>query len=474
MALKKISFLRRSSLVLLAWVLVGLAWYIAQRPRFDKQFDMTASGLNTLSSQSLKTLTALSDSRIKLEIIASFQDELKKHNFSDLINLYIHQGLSAAVTYIDPQQEPKRTLELGISESNLVIIRSGDKEARITKFGEYDLLDAFQTLLQDGTAKICFTAGHGEREISKFLSDESDLGVILQKKYEMVQVDASMIKDASPSCSLVVVAGALKDFLEEEIQDLKAFLNSGGSILIMSDALTKVDQLNKVSEPFGLSFNNDLITFDPKDSRAKLYGPGAVTVSDLNEFHPISLALGENRSVALVFTTARSITVKDQDVTYDWSVDVIGRTDANVVALANVSSLAELQQSSPRQVKPGPFPVFAIGTKTVVRSDSSSVGKSVATAPTAVRVALIGSSALLTEFSREWPENKTILAALFDFLTSKSHASSALAVGLATKRSSSIQPLTETGSNWLNFVCYMYPFAFLLAALFCFFQRRNI
>lgn len=128
--------------VLLAVVLgLGVA-YLSKRERFNKSFDVTEEGINTLSSESVKLIDQLREKKQTISVLAFFQDEMKKNLFKKSITLYQLKGAQFDISYIDPQAEPTRAMAENITQADTVIFKLGKQESRLTSFSEEKITNA--------------------------------------------------------------------------------------------------------------------------------------------------------------------------------------------------------------------------------------------------------------------------------------------------------------------------------------------
>ena len=143
-------------------LIVGLA-FVTSRPSINQSWDVTRSRQNTLSDQSHKLIQKLKDAGQELSVVSFFLDPQKKQQFSDHLSLYQREGLPVRIEYIDPQEDPTRAISENVTTADTVIVKLGEKEARLTSFTEEKISNAFVTLLKSKTKRIAFTKGHGEK-----------------------------------------------------------------------------------------------------------------------------------------------------------------------------------------------------------------------------------------------------------------------------------------------------------------------
>ena len=111
-----------------------------------------------------------------------------------------------------------------------------DRTQRVTADDEQDLTNALIKVVQGETHKVYFTQGHGERDTtasegSGFSGLAQELGSDNFTGEKLVLLQQEIPADAS----VLVIAGPTSDFLQPEIDRLKAYLAKGGKLLLTID-----------------------------------------------------------------------------------------------------------------------------------------------------------------------------------------------------------------------------------------------
>ena len=343
-------------------ILVAVA-LLSSRARFNKSFDVTRSQTNTLSDQSLKIIAKVKESAEPLKITAWFQDQGAKDNFRNLLSLYDMEGAELNISWFDPRKKPTQAMADKLTSANTVIFRRGKLESRIATFTEEKLTNALVKVLKDKSKKIYFTRGHGEGE----LKANSPLGydfVVQELENNKYSAEALMLLETGKvpaDADLVVVAGPRYDLRKEEIDFLRDYLQQGGALLVMFDAVTKMDNLAAFTEEFGVTINDDLLLLPPDDPRALLLGQNNALVTDFNDFHSVTKDFARQSASTLLMPNVRSL-AKVEDNKHKMNVELVAKTSDSIVKVDNVTDKSDLGEITQDRVTAGKFAVIAVAT----------------------------------------------------------------------------------------------------------------
>lgn len=122
---------------------------------------------------------------------------------------------------------------------------AGSEPILMRYHGDGVLEQALRTVTSRRTPSVCFTRGHGESEHDSLTaSGGSELTTALLHENLTVRALGSpqelatlTAQDSSTTCDVVVVSGAERPFLPEEVTTLSAFLDHGGRLLVLTGAL---------------------------------------------------------------------------------------------------------------------------------------------------------------------------------------------------------------------------------------------
>ncbi len=465
-------------------IIVAVA-LLSSRARFNKSFDVTRSQTNTLSDQSLKIIAKVKESEEPLKVTAWFQDRGAKDNFKNLLSLYEMEGAELNVSWLDPRKQPTQAMADKLTSANTVIFRRGKLEARIATFTEEKLTNALVKVLKDKSKKIYFTRGHGEGE----LKAKSPLGydfVVQELENNKYRAQTLMLLETGKvpaDADLVVVAGPRYDLRKEEIAFLRQYLQGGGALLVMFDAVTRVDNLAAFTEEFGIKINNDLLLLPPNDPRALLLGQNNALVTEFDDFHSVTKDFAQQSASTLMMPNVRSL-AKAEDNKQGMSVELVAKTSDSIVKVDNVTDKSDLGEITQDRVTAGKFAVIAVATGKTKAPKLAEAGtekdkdeakdvdnKALPTAEEKqVRMIVTGSS----HFARNQGvqsavEHRDMFVNMTNFLLKDEDF-----ISLRPKdvKKSSIALTSSMSQLILLLICFCYPFVFMAAGVVTWLKRR--
>ncbi|MBN2189779.1 MAG: GldG family protein, partial [Candidatus Aureabacteria bacterium] len=270
--------------VFFALLIVSMLGFIAHR--HNLRFDMTKSGMNTLSE---KTVCILKNIDKTMNIYVIFDpSNIVYTPILRLLDQYSAQNSRIVVELIDPDRDITRLKLLAqktkFADRNCVIIAYGDKievirdtdvavisggdakgaYRRISEFsGEEALSSAVLKLIEDISPSVYFTTGHGEKIPDSTQKDEMGQASIILKRQNIDVKTIDLLKTSSvpPDCALLIIAGPKTVFSEEELIAVNNYLNSGGAALILIDPMIYTG-LEKILIEKGIVAGKDIV-IDP-------------------------------------------------------------------------------------------------------------------------------------------------------------------------------------------------------------------
>ncbi len=470
------------SVLLGVLIIIGLG-VLTSRPRFNKSFDATRGGLNTLSEQSVKMAEKSAASADPVSVTAFLQEDEAGNTFRDLMRLYTQVAPGLQVEYVDPRSDPGRVGAEKVTAGNTAIFRRGIHEARVTQFTEEKITNALVAVLKDTSKKIYFTKGHGEGELR---SDEATgfsaaVAELEGNKYEVA--DLSLLeKGAVPSdADLVVIAGPVYDFREEELRMLQDYLKSGGALLSLVDAAKPVRMLNKLLADYGIQFNDDFLILRPDDPRAAILGQNMALISKFDAYHSATKDFAEKSSVVLTMANSRSITMTENPAS-GVKVETVAYTSPVIVGVSGVVDEQSLKQVSPERIQEKEFGVVAIAAgkvsgatvaeaghakseedrSDVAQADSAATGKE-------VRIVAVGSSHLASNYGAQLSENRDMFVNLANYLLQDEDF---ISIRPKDAEKSTFNLASGGSQLLLFFLCFVYPFLFLGGGALVWMRRK--
>lgn len=203
---------------------------------------------------------------------------------------------------VDPERDPADAIRFGLTDF-ATVVQVGENRTTVTGWTEVDLLSGILRATSAEKSNVGFLSGHGEA----FLGDTEahglrQAGMFLDTRgFALARID--LLKGGTlADADLLVVAGPRVPLEAAEVDSLLAFLQRGGSMLVLLDPAHPVT-LEPVLEPMGLRFDPRFVS-DP-DQR----DPQVILPADLSA-HPAVLDL-RNRRIQPALRGAGEVTHAD-------------------------------------------------------------------------------------------------------------------------------------------------------------------
>ncbi|TAK15678.1 MAG: hypothetical protein EPO35_06750, partial [Acidobacteria bacterium] len=247
------------SVVLMLGIIVAIN-YIGSRQ--TKRWDLTGGGQFTLSDQSKKIVN---DLKAPLNLRVYYEGG-KINEVSDKLDLYKQASSNFVVEYIDAEKNPARAQQDGVQQYGTVIMEYAGRVERITALDEQTVTNSIIKLVEGKTKKAYFVQGHGERD--PISSDRMGYSGAAQRlkndNYEVANLSLVQVGNIPDDATVVIVAGPQTDYLQPEIDELKAYLAKGGKLVLMIDVQGKPDappltNLIALAKEWGVAVGNNLI-----------------------------------------------------------------------------------------------------------------------------------------------------------------------------------------------------------------------
>ena len=297
--------------VLVVILILGAINYLASS--HNKSYDATANKRYTLSDQTKKVVSGL-----KNDVdVTYFQETTKFARGKDLLDRYANLSGKLHIKYVDPEKNPLAARAAGIRAFGTTVVANGGRTQEAKTLTEEEVTGALIRTLKTGDRTACFVAGSGELATDdQDRSGLSGLKTALEKGAFKTQVVSLLEKPEVPSaCSVLIVAGPKRDYVQPAVDAIKKFLDGGGHALLLidpaidfgkGDANSGSPALAALASGYGVTLNNDLV----------IDGSGMGTLFGFNEASPIVMQY-ENQPIvagmrqsATVFPLSRSLDVK--------------------------------------------------------------------------------------------------------------------------------------------------------------------
>ena len=259
--------------------------------RHHTRWDLTESGVYTLSPQSKKVAEALKD---KL-VLTAFVDGGVNPQIQTLLDGFRYAAPGQVETRIvDPDKEPSLAEQMKITTVPSVNIQYGKESFVVTQPSEETVTNGIIRVTRPGKKVVYVTEGFGEPGMADPQDPKGFSSVKLaleQENYEVKPLLLPSVEQIPDDASVVVLAGPTRPLTEGAINALDAYLKRGGRLLALVGPRAGSDKAGEKLTSFlagwGVKVGNDIVI----DREVRLFeGPrlGVVPLSRTYGTHPIT------------------------------------------------------------------------------------------------------------------------------------------------------------------------------------------
>lgn len=299
----RLGALSAASVLIVLGILVGLN-YIGTRQ--NKRWDLTTTKQFSLSDQTRKVLQSL-DSPLNIHV---FDKELEFDRFRDRLKEYEYVSKRVVADYNDVDKKPAVARQYQVQTYGTVVFEYKGRTERVTSDSEQELTNAIIKVVSGQQKKVYFVQGHGEKDTGSAERTGYD-GISQALGRENYTVDKLVLAQQAgvpADASVVVVAGPRTDLFPMEVDALRAYLKTGGKLLVMIDPPDKPDappftNLIALVHDWGFDIGTNVVV--DASGMGQLIGTDAsVPVASAYPSHPIT----DNFSFLTAFPLSRSVT----------------------------------------------------------------------------------------------------------------------------------------------------------------------
>jgi len=379
---------------------LGLVNFLANR--YNKSFDTTANKQFTLSDQTLKLAKGLKD-----PVTITYWDQPSKFEGArDLLDRYKNLSSKIDVEYRDADKQRTQALAAGVKTLGTVFVDVGNKHQEAKSLTEEEVTGAMVRALKGGERTACFVLGSGEHSLDDAdRTGYSELKTLIEKNnYKTESIKLLGNAEVPKDCTLVVVAGPRRDYIQPEVDALKKYIETGGRGLFMLDPPLKFAKdetddnqaLVNVLAGWGVTVDPDLVL--DTSGVGQIFGMGP-EVPLVASYEPHAI-VREMKDMPTGFPLARSLDIKTGDKT---AVEKLFSTPENSFATTNLKS-SDIRQTP--NDKKGPFVLGAAGT--INGAGATENG----------RFVVVGSSTWVANFFLRFNGNRDLVMNMLNWLSS--------------------------------------------------------
>ncbi len=374
--------------VFLALSILGVVNYLGNKN--FKEFDLTREKRNSLAGQTLKVLEMIK-SPLQMQVYG------KREEWEPILNvlkLYSAKNKFIKVEAIDTDLRPDLVKTKGITQNGTVILHYEKRESQFIMEDELSVTNALLKILRTENISIYFVKGH--QEISCDQRTDEGLSFLCEKlsgqNYEVRSIDLTKTKEVPKDAHALVIAGPITSFLPQEAEQVKQYLERGGSLFLALAPAFKAelyDNIASLAEPYGLALGKDVII----DRESTIQGAEATIpiITKYSPGHPITRGFSERT----IFPLSSSVSLVEGNDTSE----LLALTSAYPGSWAetNLAGVAKgrAEFNADKDHK-GPIGLLGVGERSVANSEKDS------------RFILLGSSSFLVNGYQGQSANTTL------------------------------------------------------------------
>jgi ABC-type uncharacterized transport system involved in gliding motility auxiliary subunit len=320
--------------------------------------DTTEDKINTLAPETLEALETLPEPVTAI----AFYSSLSTESAEELLEKFRTNSRGMfSYRFVNPDTDPVAAREAGITGDGKIMLIMGERREIANFASETELTRTLIKLINPEARTVYFLTGHGEASLESGDISVSTAKTTLESKNYTVNTLNLLAENKIPDDALaVIVAGPVKQVSEYEVQLLKQYVDSGGSLVVMEDPILLTEfgdspdpLANYLAGDWGIVLNDDVII--DLNSQQPL---NAISASASE--HPITTNLSANYLV--IMPQARSISLTTPA---DGIVQApLLFTSNNSWGEVNFSNAAGEQISFDPEDLPGPLTMAAAGENT--------------------------------------------------------------------------------------------------------------
>ena len=262
---------------LLLLVAAGAIGYLGTR--YDYQADWTANGRTSLSPESRAVLAQL-DGPVEIVSYANPQGDLRQ-TIAGFLQRYQAAKPDFSLRFVDPQLDPAKMRELGITVDGALILHYKGHQQRLDELSERSLTNALERLVRGSDRIIAFVTGDDERrvdgkgnaDVSIFMSQLESRGM------RAVPLNFSQVTGVPEHTDLVVLASPDMPLAPGAVKALVDYVSNGGNLLWLTEPGNADLGLKPLADALGIRVLPGVLV-DGSGAALGLHDPRLITLGD--------------------------------------------------------------------------------------------------------------------------------------------------------------------------------------------------
>lgn len=316
-----------------------------------KSWDFTEGQQHSLAPQTIQALASLPE---KVTAIAFFTTQTPSDTARQLLNDFKSKSNGKFdFRFVDPNADPVVTRQYGVTGDGKIVLTMGKTSETADFADETSLTQAMIRLISPQARVVYFLTGHGEPDINS--TDNNSLSrareTLESKNYTVKTLNLAATNKVPDDAKAIIVAGPTDPLLTNEVTLLQAYVDKGGSLLVLEDP-TPFTKFGASPDPladylktqWGITLDNDVVidltSSQPFNAISASYSTTApitqhmTAVSIMPQSRSLTIAkdLPQNATVEPLILTAQqswgetdlASIQSNQQISFDQSTDIAG------------------------------------------------------------------------------------------------------------------------------------------------------
>jgi ABC-type uncharacterized transport system involved in gliding motility auxiliary subunit len=262
---------------LLLLLAAGAIGYLSTR--YAHEADWTANGRTSLSAESRAVLAQL-HGPVEIVSYANPQGELRE-TVAGFLQRYQSVKPDLSLRFVDPQLDPAKMRELGITVDGALILHYQNREQRLDELSERSLTNALEKLIRGNDRVVAFVTGDGERHADG--QANADLGTFMTqlegRGMRAVPLNFAQVTAVPEHTDLVVLASPSLTLPRGAVQALVGYVQNGGNLLWLTEPSNDDLGLNPLATALGIRVLPGVLV-DGSGTALGLHDPRLITLGD--------------------------------------------------------------------------------------------------------------------------------------------------------------------------------------------------
>ncbi len=234
-------------LLVLACAAIG---YLSTRHNY--RADWTANGRISLAPESRAVLEQL-NGPVEIVSYANPQGDLRQ-TIAGFLQRYQAVKPDLSLRFVDPQLDPAKMRELGITVDGALILHYRDHEQRLDELSERSLTNALERLQRGNDRIVAFVTGDGERRADGRAN--ADMGTFMSqlesRGMRAVPLNFAQVNAVPAHTDLVVLASPTVPLAPGAATALVDYVHNGGNLLWLTEPANQELGLEPLAEVLGV------------------------------------------------------------------------------------------------------------------------------------------------------------------------------------------------------------------------------